>query len=109
MSESLSETEQLVLLALARLGEDAYGVSVRREIEERGGRALSIAAVYNALDRLERRGCADSWLSEPLPERGGRARKHFQITPAGADALRAARGVMERMWDGLRLASGRSR
>lgn len=103
MNDPLNETEQLVLLALARLGDDAYGVPVRAEIEERGGRSISITAVYGALGRLERRGAVVSWLSDPTPERGGRARKHFRMTAAGAEALRASREVMERMWDGVRL------
>jgi PadR family transcriptional regulator PadR len=103
MSGSLNETEQLVMLALARLGEEAYGVPVRREIEERSGRPVSIAAVYAALDRLERRGFATSWLSSPLPERGGRARKHFGLTTDGIEALEAAREAMNRMWDGVDL------
>ena len=98
---AINEVEQLVLLALARLGEEAYGVSVRRVIEEHGGRPVSMAAVYNALDRLERRGYATAWLSAPTAERGGRAKKHFRMTPAGADALRTARAAMDRMWDGL--------
>lgn len=101
MADTLTETEQLVLLALLRLGEEAYGVPVRAEIEARSGREVSLAAVYAALDRMERRGLVDSWLSEPLPERGGRARKHFRLTPVGAAALREAREVMERMWSGL--------
>lgn len=99
--EPLTETEQLVLLALVRLGEDAYGVPVRAEIEARSGRAVSLAAVYAALDRLEARGQVESWLSEPLPERGGRARKHFRISAAGAAALWQSREVMARMWKGL--------
>ena len=103
MGGSLNETEQLVLLALARLGEGAYGVTVRREIEERSGRPVSIAAVYAALDRLERRGFATAWLSSPLPERGGRARKHFGLTVDGIRALEAARDAMDRMWDGVEL------
>lgn len=96
-----SETEQLILLALLRLGDDAYGVSVREEIEHRAGRTVSIAAVYAALDRMERRGQVETWLSEPTPERGGRAKKHFRITAAGAAALEAARATMDRMWEGL--------
>lgn len=101
--DSLNETEQLVLLALAHLGEDAYGVTVRAEIEKRGGRPISITAVYGALGRLERSGAVESWLSDPTPERGGRARRHFRITTAGVAALREARSVMERMWRGVRL------
>jgi DNA-binding PadR family transcriptional regulator len=101
--DSPNETEQMVLLALVRLGEEAYGVPVRDEIERRSGRAVSLAAVYAALDRLETRGHVRSWLSDPLPERGGRARKHFRITPSGAAALRSAREAMARMWKGLEL------
>jgi len=105
----INETEELVLLALARLEAGAYGVPIRREIEERGGRAVSIAAVYAALDRLEGRGLAESWLSDPTPERGGRARKHFRLTAAGAAALLEARAVKERLWEGLDLAPGELR
>jgi DNA-binding PadR family transcriptional regulator len=100
-SHTLTETEQLVLLALLRLGEDAYGVPVRAEIEARTGRLVSLAAVYACLDRLEREGLARSRLSEPRPERGGRARKYYRITHAGARAVRDARDVMTRMWRGL--------
>ena len=98
---ALTETEQLVLLALVRLGEDAYGVPVRAEIEARSGRSVSLAAVYACLDRLEQNGLAKSRLSEPLPERGGRARKYYRITHTGARAVREARDVMTRMWRGL--------
>jgi DNA-binding PadR family transcriptional regulator len=98
-----NETEQLVLLALVRLGEDAYGVPIRAEIERRSGRAVSLAAVYAALERLELRGQVRSWLSEPVAARGGRARKHFEITPMGANAVREAREAMARMWKGLEM------
>jgi PadR family transcriptional regulator len=100
-SEHISELEQLVLLALLRQGRDAYGVSIRREIEETGGRSASIAAVYAALDRLQRQRLVTSWLSGPTPERGGRAKKHFKLLPRGATALRESREVMDRMWSGL--------
>ena len=107
MRNSLNETEQYVLLAVARLGDDAYGVTVRQEIEERAGQPIAIASVYVALDRLEGKGFAASWLSEPTPERGGRAKKHFRLTAEGAVALEAARAAMDRMWGGLDLpASG---
>jgi PadR family transcriptional regulator PadR len=98
---SLNETEQLVLLALAHLGEDAYGVTVRQEIEDRSRHPVSIAAVYACLDRLERKGYAAARLSKPTPERGGRAKKHFRLTGDGAEALRDAREAMDRMWAGL--------
>lgn len=103
MGDSISEVEQLVLLSLVRVGSDAYGVTVRTEIEEQAGRPISIAAVYAALDRLERRGYARSWLSDPVPERGGRARKHFRITAEGTQALREAQRMMARMWEGVQL------
>lgn len=109
MSGTLNETEQLVLLALARLGTGAYGVTVRQEIESRAGRPVSIAAVYAALDRLERRDLASSWLSAPTAARGGRAKKHFRLTAAGIDALEAARKAMDRMWEGLDLRASRPR
>lgn len=100
----MNEIERLVLLALLRLADDAYAVPIRQEIEERGGRAVSITAVYAALDRLERQGLVGSWLSDPLPERGGRARKHYRVLPAGVAALRRERRAWERMWDGLEAA-----
>ena len=99
--ELLTEFEQLVLLALVRLGEEAYGVTIREEIEDRAGRTVSLAAAYAALERMQQRGYVNSWVSEPQPVRGGRARKHFQIEAAGAQALRASRTAMQRMWDGL--------
>ena len=99
----LNEVDQLVLLALVRLDTDAYGVTIRKEIADRSGKPVSMAAVYASLDRLERSGLAESWLSEPKPERGGRAKKHFRITGEGAAQLRDAHGVMARMWEGLEM------
>jgi PadR family transcriptional regulator, regulatory protein PadR len=98
---ALNETEHFVLLALLRTRAGAYALPIRQEIEERGGRALSITAVYAALDRLERQGYVESWLSEPLPERGGRARKHYRVAAEGIAALRRERRALERMWEGL--------
>jgi len=106
-STKINEMEQLVLLALARLGEGAYGVPVREEIEGRSRRSVSIAAVYSALDRLEQRGLIESWVSAPLPERGGRAKKHFRMCAAGVAALLAARESMNQMWEGLELSPDR--
>jgi DNA-binding PadR family transcriptional regulator len=87
---TLGEFEQLVLLALLRLGERAYGAAVRREIEQRAGRQLSISAVYTTLERLEQKGLVRSRVGEPTPERGGRRRKYFDLLPLGAKALKAA-------------------
>jgi PadR family transcriptional regulator PadR len=97
----LGEFEQLVLLAILRLGEETYGAAVKREIEARTGRALAISAVYITLDRLEEKGYLRTWIGEPLPQRGGRRRKHIALLPAGARAVaRAYRGFRE-MTDGL--------
>lgn len=96
----LNQTELFVLLSLPRL-DDAYGVSIREEIEERAGREFSITAVYAALERLEQYGYAESALSDPLPERGGRARKNFRLTKAGMAALESEREALARMFDGL--------
>ncbi len=90
MPPVLGDFEQLVLLALLRLGPEAYGATVRREIETHAARELSISAVYTTLQRLEQKGFVQSRMGEPTPERGGRRRKHFELLPAGARALKAA-------------------
>ena len=97
----LGEFEQLVLFALVRLGPDAYGATIRREIETRTGRDLSISAVYVTLDRLEAKGFVRSRIGEPTPERGGRRRKHVQLQPAGQRALERAYRTFKVMTDGL--------
>jgi PadR family transcriptional regulator PadR len=86
----LGEFEQLVLMAIVRLDDEAYGATIRREIEARTARRLSISAVYTTLDRLQHKGFVRSWIGEPTGERGGRRRKYFALEPAGARALRAA-------------------
>jgi DNA-binding PadR family transcriptional regulator len=86
----LGEFEQLVLLAVLRLGPDAYGATVRREIETRANRELSISAVYTTLQRLEQKGLVRTRMGEPLPERGGRRRKYVEMLPPGARALKVA-------------------
>ncbi len=91
------------------MDEGAYGVTIREEIARRSGRDVPLPTVYAALDRMERRGYAESWQSDPLPERGGRARKHFRLTKRGAQALLAAREAMDRMWEGLDVLSGARR
>lgn len=99
--EFLGEFEQLVLLALLRLGDEAYGMTVRREIEERASRDVSIGAVYATLDRLEEKGLVKSRLGEPTDERGGRAKKCFTMTGAGARALERSQEAVRQMLDGL--------
>ena len=90
MPPPLGEFEQLVLYALVHLGHDAYGATVRREIEARTGREVGISAVYTTLERLEKKGFVRSRIGEPTAERGGRRRRHFDLQPAGARALKAA-------------------
>jgi DNA-binding PadR family transcriptional regulator len=97
----LGEFEQSALLAVAHLGENAYGVTIRREIEARTGRHVSIGALYTALDRLERKGLVSSSMSDPTPERGGRSRRYYVLRSAGATALRETRQRLDRMWAGL--------
>jgi DNA-binding PadR family transcriptional regulator len=99
--DSLGEFEQSLLLAIVHLGDNAYGVTIRQEIETRTGRDIAIGALYTSLDRLERKGFVRSTMSAPTAERGGRSKRHFQVRAAGADALRQARERMDRMWDGL--------
>lgn len=99
--ESLGEFEQSVLLAIAHLGAEAYGVAIRQEIEVRTGRDVAIGALYTALDRIERKGYVASRMSDPTPERGGRSRRYFTLRPAGARALRRSRELLDRMWAGL--------
>ena len=100
-SAPLGEFEQLILLALVRLGPDAYGATVRREIEERAGREVSISAVYTTLERLERKGLVRSRIGEPTPERGGRRRRHVELLPLGARSLRDAYRAITGMTAGI--------
>ena len=97
----MGEFEQLVLLAILRLGDEAYGMAVRAELEARTGRDVSYGAVYTTLDRLEKKGWVGHRLGEPTPERGGRARKYFHLEGEGRAALREARHVLEVMWAGV--------
>jgi PadR family transcriptional regulator PadR len=99
--EHLGELEQIVLLAVLRLGEDAYGVPIRLEIERRTGRLLTVGALYRTLDRLESKGCLSSWFSDPTPERGGRSKRYFKVRPVAVRLLRSSRDALTAMWEGL--------
>ncbi len=105
----LGEFEKIVLLAVARLDGEGYGVTLRREIERRTGRATALGAVYATLARLEAKGCVRSREGEKTPVRGGRARRHFALTALGVSALRASREAQERLWEGLDLGRARGR
>jgi DNA-binding PadR family transcriptional regulator len=101
--EYLGEFEQIVLLALIRLADNAYGMTIRGEIEKRTGREVSIGAVYATLERLEAKDYVSSWTADPTAERGGRAKRFFRLEPAGAVAVRRSREMLTRMWEGLEL------
>lgn len=97
----LGSYEEVILLTLLRLGEDAYGVTVRRTVEEVTGRPASIGAIYTTLDRLEEKGYVSSRQGEATPERGGRAKRYFKLEGAGLAALREAELVRFRLTQGL--------
>ena len=98
---SLGEFEQLVLLAIVHQDDEAYGVTIRREIEERTRRRVTVGALYTALDRLEKKGLVTSTMSRPTSERGGRSKRYFTLTTTGEKALRRAHDTFTRMWAGL--------
>lgn len=102
----LGEFEQIVLLALVRLRENAYGMTIRREIQERTGRDVSIGAVYTTLERMEKKGFVSSRIGEPTAARGGRAKKYFRIDARGQLALQNTNEALARMWSGIKLAGG---
>jgi PadR family transcriptional regulator PadR len=102
----LSEFEHIVTLALLRLSERAYGVTVRQEIETRIGREVSIGAIYATLDRLEGKGYVTSSLGDPTPERGGTSKRFFRITAKGLAAVNRTHTAFLKMAVGLRLARG---
>ena len=98
----VAELEQLVLLALLRLGPEAYGVAIAEEIETRAGRRASLGSVYKTLIRLETKRLVTTRLGEPTPERGGRRKRFYQLTPAGQMALQGSLEAIRRMTSGLR-------
>jgi DNA-binding PadR family transcriptional regulator len=93
--------EQLVLLALTRLGGDAYGVSISDDISGRTGRDVSLGSVYKTLERLEGKGLVASRIGEPTAERGGRRKKHYRLAASGQRALRQSMAGLRNMADGL--------
>jgi PadR family transcriptional regulator PadR len=97
----LGEFEQLVLWSLVRLGEDAYGTTIQKEIESRARHTCTLGALYTTLDRLEQKGLIASEVGESTAERGGRAKKYFRIEGAGAKALKESYEAMQRMAKGF--------
>src|ERR687890_2499723 len=94
----LTDFELMILLATMRVGGAAYGVPIAAEIERTGGRRVVVAAVYTALDRLERNGLVSSTIGDPTPERGGRAKRFFRVTPAGGRGGRPAPPPVTNLW-----------
>ncbi len=104
---NLGEFEEVVLLAVLRLEEEAYAIPVREEIRRRARRRVARGALYTALERLEDKGLLSSRMGEPRPERGGRARRYFKVTARGLAALRASRCARLEMWEGLETLLGK--
>lgn len=97
----LGEFELMVMLALIRLGDEAYGVPISHEIEQRSGREAALGSVYAALQRLEEKGLVTSRLGDPTAERGGRAKRYFKFTPQGLDSVRETQKALMSLWRGL--------
>ncbi len=97
----------MVLLAVLRLGPDAYGVPISREIELQSGREVAFGTVYAALERLEEKDLVSSELGESTPQRGGRAKRYFRITKKGLGEVREARRTLINLWQGLKGLEGR--
>lgn len=95
--------ESLLMMAILRLGDGAYGVTIRQELLERARKDIAIGAIYTSLNRLEQKGFVESWLGDPTTERGGRAKRFYRLTAAGLNALNDTQRAMQSMLDGLTL------
>jgi DNA-binding PadR family transcriptional regulator len=104
--EFFSNFELMVLLAVIRLDDEAYGVPIAQAIEESTGRDVIQASVYNALDRLEEKGLLTSRFGDPTPERGGKAKRYFKVTAKGLREARAAKNALTAMWQGIPALEG---
>ncbi len=102
----LGAFEQVVLLALMRLGDGAYGVTIRREIEARTGRQVTLGSIYPTLHRLEAKGLVSSYTGEPTTARGGRSKRHFTLNAEGRAALRRSREMLAALWGGFEPDAG---
>jgi len=98
----------MVVLALMRLGEDAYGVPISREIQQRSGREVALGSVYAALERLEEKGFVTSQLGDSTPERGGRAKRYFQVTGKGLREIGEMHRTLKKLWQGLPQLEGKT-
>jgi DNA-binding PadR family transcriptional regulator len=97
----LTDVELMILLAAMRIGDEAYGVTITREIEATAARGLAVAVVYATLDRLEDRGLVTSSVGDPTPERGGRAKRFFRVTAKGIEQARETQRALTALWDGV--------
>jgi len=97
----LTDFELMILLSILRVGENAYGVPIAREIEETGGRTVLLGAIYTALDRLEQNGLVTSSYGDPTPERGGRAKRYFKLTGKGLKSVKDTRRAFTALWSGI--------
>lgn len=97
----LGQFEQMVLAAVLRLGDQAYGAAILTEIGDRTGRRVSSGSLYVTLDRLEQKRLIRTWLDDPSPERGGRPRRYVQVTRSGLDAMRDTRSALLELWRGI--------
>ncbi len=103
----LGEMELMVLLAVMRLGDAAYGVPISKELMSLAKREVALGSIYAALDRLEEKGFVSSTLGDPTPERGGRAKRYFTVTPVGIKALKLTRAALTNLWSGIPLLEGK--
>lgn len=101
MTAYLGDLEQLILLALLRLGPEAYGVAIAEELADRAGRETTLGAVYKTLTRLEQKGYVRATMGDPTPERGGRRKRFYQLTPSGRKTLAASLEAIRRLSSGL--------
>jgi PadR family transcriptional regulator PadR len=102
----LGEFELMILLCLIRLGDEAYGVPISKELLRATGREVALGSVYAALDRLEKKGFVASTLGDPTPARGGRAKRYFHVTKTGMREAQTTRTALMNLWRGLPLAQG---
>ena len=102
--ERMGEFEELVLLCVRQLGEDAHGAAILELLAKSADREATLGAIYTALDRAQRKGMVESWMGEPTPTRGGRAKRHYALTHEGELALEESRRVRERLWKAPREA-----
>jgi len=107
--ELLTDFELMLLLAVLRAGDEAYGVMIAREIEQTAGRTVLLPAAYAALDRLERNGLVASTVGDPTPSRGGRAKRFFRVTPRGLKAIKDTRRALVALWTNVPRLEGSGR